>query len=77
MSENQEPEPQRGQSLGSVIRSVFSSMFGVQSSGKHEEDFARGKISSYVIVGFLATLVFVLAVWGIVKLVVSVAVPQG
>lgn len=77
MSENQEPERQRGQSLGTVIRSVFSSMFGVQSSDKHEEDFARGKVSSYVIVGLLATIIFVLAIWGLVKLVVSVAVPQG
>lgn len=63
--------------MGTVVRSVFSSMLGVQSGDKHKEDFARGKISSYVVVGLLATIVFVLAVWGIVKLVVSLAAPQG
>lgn len=71
----QEKSKQRGQSLGSVIRSVSASMFGVQSSRKHEEDFARGSAKAYIAVGLIATIAFVLAVWGIVKLVVSVATP--
>jgi len=65
----------RRQSLGSVIRSVSASMFGVQSSEKHEEDFAKGSAKLYIAVGLIATIVFILAVWGIVKLVVSVATP--
>jgi hypothetical protein len=71
MSQQQEPN-QRSQSLGSVIRSVSASMFGVQSSKKHEEDFAEGSAKAYIVVGLIATVVFVLAVWGLVKLVVSV-----
>ena len=72
MSQQKQPQ-QRRQTLGSVIRSVSASMFGVQSSRKHAEDFAQGNARAYIIVGLIATIVFVLAVWGVVKLVVSVA----
>ena len=72
---SEDPSSGRRQSLGSVFSSVFASMFGVQSSRKHEEDFARGSAKAYIAVGLIATVVFVLAVWGIVKLVVSVATP--
>ena len=72
MSQQKQPQ-QRRQSLRSVIRSVSASMFGVQSSSKHAEDFAHGNAKAYIIVGLIATIVFVLAVWAVVKLVVSVA----
>ena len=62
--------------MGSVIRSVSASMFGVQSSKKHAEDFSQGNIASYAAVGIVATVLFVLAVWGIVRLVVSVTQPS-
>ena len=68
-----QPDNNRGQSLASVIRSVAASMIGVQSSKKHEEDFTRGKASSYIITGIIATVLFVLAIWGIVMLVSSLA----
>lgn len=75
MSEEQ-PSNRRRQSLGSVIGSVFASMFGVQSSKKHEEDFAKGSVGAYLAMGLIATVVFILMVWGVVKLVVSVATPS-
>ena len=69
--------PSKGkQSLGSVFRSVSASMFGVQSSSKHEEDFARGDATTYIVVGLVATILFVLAVWGVVQLVVRLAQPS-
>ena len=74
MSQQQESN-QRRQSLGSVFSSVFSSAFGVQSSKKHEEDFAKGSAKAYIAVGLIATVIFVLTVWGLVKLVVSVTQP--
>ncbi len=74
MSEpDNKPATQGRQSLGSVLRSVSASMFGVQSSRKHEEDFSRGDATTYIIVGLVATILFVLAVWGVVQLVVRVA----
>jgi hypothetical protein len=74
MSQQQKIKRQR-QSLGSVIRSVFASMFGVQSSKQHAEDFAKGNAAAYIAVGLVATVVFVLVVWGLVKLVVSLTQP--
>ena len=71
-----EPEhkaEQQAPSLLSVLGSVLASMFGVQSSSKHEEDFVKGDASTYIVVGLVATLLFVLAVWGVVQLVVRVA----
>ena len=76
MSEEENPQSPGRQSLGSVFRSVSASMFGVQSSRKHAEDFSKGSIASYVVVGFVATALFVLAIWGVVQLVVSVAKPS-
>jgi len=78
MSEQNSPKPQeeRGQTIGSVIKSVAASMIGVQSSKKHEEDFAKGKPSTYIIMGLVATFVFILAIWGMVKLVSSLVTPQ-
>lgn len=66
----------RGQSLGSVIMSVAASMFGVQSSKKHAEDFTAGSAKIYFTVGLIATVVFVLTVWGVVQLVVHAATPS-
>ena len=69
-------QPSGRQSMGGVIRSVSASMFGVQSSKKHAEDFSKGNITSYIVVGLVATFLFILTVWGIVKLVVSVTQPS-
>jgi len=77
MSQQEDKAPSPGrQSLASVFRSVSASMFGVQSSSKHEEDFVKGNATTYIVVGLVATLLFVLAVWGVVQLVVRVAQPS-
>ncbi|TCK19033.1 DUF2970 family protein [Thiogranum longum] len=76
MSQQKKPSSSRGQSLFSVVGSVFASMFGVQSTKKHQEDFRQGNISTYLAVGAVATILFVLTVWGIVKLVVSAVQPS-
>jgi len=74
MSQQDDKAPSTGrQSLASVFRSVSASMFGVQSSSKHEEDFVKGNAITYIVVGLVATFLFVLMVWGVVQLVVRVA----
>ena len=74
MPDNQNGQ-RKNQSLVRVFTSVFASMFGVQSGRKHEEDFARGSAAAYIAVGLIATLLFILAVWGVVKLVMSLGNP--
>lgn len=76
MSQQDKSPPPARQSLGSVFRSVSASMFGVQSSKKHQEDFGRGNARVYAVVGLVATLLFILTVWGVVQLVVHVAQPS-
>jgi hypothetical protein len=60
-------------SLLGVLGSVLASMFGVQSNRKREEDFTHGKPYQYIIIGLLVTAVFVLTVWGVVRLVMKLA----
>jgi hypothetical protein len=60
-------------SLLDVLGSVLASMFGVQSNRKREEDFTHGKPYQYIIIGLLVTAVFVLTVWGVVRLVMKLA----
>ncbi|MGV6827346.1 MAG: DUF2970 domain-containing protein [bacterium] len=72
---NQPDNQPRGQSTWTVLRSVLASFIGVQSSKQHEEDFKQGKATPYIVVGLLVTIGFILAVWGVVKLVMSVVQP--
>jgi hypothetical protein len=68
---NPQPEEKNSPSFGAVLASVVAAVFGVQSSKNRERDFTRGKPIHYIIVGLIVTLVFVLSVWGVVKLVLS------
>ena len=66
-------EAAEGPSLLDVLGSVVASMFGVQSNRKREEDFTHGKPSQYIIIGLLMTVVFIMTIWGVVKLVMKLA----
>lgn len=66
-------ESSKRPSLLDVLKSVLSSMFGVQSNRKREEDFTHGKPSQYIVIGLLVTVAFVLTVWGVVSLVMKLA----
>lgn len=59
--------------LRQVISSVLAAMFGVQSDKNRERDFTKGKFSTYIIVGLIATVLFVLLVWGVVQAVLYTA----
>lgn len=58
-----------------VLGSVMSSFLGVQKNETRERDFTRGRARYFIMVGVLLTLLFILAVWGVVQLVMRVAVP--
>jgi len=64
-----EPPP----SLWQVIQSVAAAFFGVQSERNRQRDFTRGKPSQFIIIGLLATALFVLIIVMIVKLVLRSA----
>ena len=54
-----------------VIISVLASFFGVQSNRNRMRDFQHGKPSHFIVAGLVLTLLFILTVWGVVKLVLS------
>jgi uncharacterized membrane protein YhdT len=56
-----------------VIISVLAAFFGVQSDKNRERDFKHGKPIHFIVAGLLLTLVFILVVWGVVKLVLKAA----
>jgi hypothetical protein len=58
-------------SLMHVIRSVLAAGIGVQSEKNRKIDFEHGTLSTYLIVGFIATVLFVLAIVSIVSVVTS------
>ncbi len=59
--------------LWEMLQSVLSAAFGVQSRKNRSRDFSRGKPSHFIILGVLFTAVFVLVIFGIVKLVLHLA----
>ena len=57
----------------SLIGSLFAGAFGVQTQKNRDRDFKQGKFHHFIIGGILFAIVFVLAVVGIVKLVMTTA----
>lgn len=66
-------ETEKEISLFKVVLSVMAAMFGVQSSKNRERDFAKGRPAAYVIVGIIMTLLFILTIWTVVSIVMTVS----
>jgi len=66
-------KPKNRVTLLTVIGSLFAGWFGVQSNANRERDFTYGKASTYIYGGIIFAVLFVLAVWGIVQLVLATA----
>jgi hypothetical protein len=56
-----------------MIASVGAAFIGVQSNRNRERDFAHGRARDFIIMGIVFTSLFILAIWGVVQLVMSVA----
>ncbi|OOZ39859.1 DUF2970 domain-containing protein [Solemya elarraichensis gill symbiont] len=69
----EEKKSHKAPNLLQQLASVAAAAFGVQGSEARERDFAHGKTSNFIILGVIFTVVFILAIWGIVKLVTSLA----
>lgn len=54
-----------------VIKSVIAAGIGVQSNKNREIDFEHGSLPHYLIVGLIATILFILALVFIVSTVTS------
>lgn len=56
-----------------VLLSVLAAAFGVQSEKNRQRDFSRGRPIHFVLVGVLATLLFIVLLYGLVRLVLGLA----
>ena len=65
MEENKSP------TLWQVTKSVLAAGFGVQSNENRERDFKHGKASQFIVIGLIFTILFILGVWGLVRLVLN------
>ncbi len=68
-----ERDEQQEPGLLAHIGSVLAAFFGVQSNRARERDFTKGKPSTYIILGVVLTIGFILVIYGVVKLVLSLA----
>lgn len=54
-----------------VMQSVGAAMIGVQSSKNKERDFTQGKPIHFIVGGIVGTLLFLLAIWLLVKYLIA------
>jgi hypothetical protein len=54
-----------------TLKSVMSAMIGVQNQKNLQEDFSKKSATPFIIAGIIMTLVFILAVWLVVQLVLK------
>jgi len=65
--------PHRAPGPLDIILSVLSSFLGVQSARNRERDFEHGRPAHFIIVGIGLTIVFIFAIWLVVKLALRAA----
>lgn len=59
--------------LRQMLHSILAAAFGVQSSKNRARDFSRGKPSHFILLGVGFTVLFVLLLFGMVRLVLHLA----
>ena len=74
-SPSKSPEPEEQPPLGffELVKSVGMSFLGVQSNQNRKRDFARGRLSHFIVIGLLLAMVFILTIVGVVQLVLRLA----
>jgi len=55
--------------LKQVIKSVLAAAIGVQTNKNRERDFTEGSLSSYLIVGAIAVVLFILTLLTIISFI--------
>jgi hypothetical protein len=71
MTEPEEDKEDKKVTSWTVFVSALSGLLGVQKRKNLERDFQSGKFWHFFIAGGIVTLLFMLAVWGAVQLLLS------
>ncbi|HED36062.1 MAG TPA: DUF2970 domain-containing protein [Gammaproteobacteria bacterium] len=76
MTDNeQETSRRKGTGLFNIIKSTAAAACGIQTKANRERDFENGKPSTFIIAGLVFVTIFILSMYGIVQLVMSLAAP--
>jgi len=70
MTQDDDNPPPPG--LLDVFKSVGAAFIGIQSDANRRRDFSQGKLHHYVIAGAIATIAFVVILYGIVRLALAI-----
>jgi hypothetical protein len=54
-----------------ILKSVFSSFFGVQSNANRKRDFESGKFWHFFFAGLIFVLIFLVIIWGAVNYLIA------
>ena len=54
-----------------AIKSVLAAMIGIQKADNLREDFSKKSAMPFIVAGIIMTVVFVLSVYGLVRIVLS------
>lgn len=71
MSDNNESHAEKDLSTWQVTVSILAGFFGVQKEKNRNRDFTRGKPSQFIIIGIALTVVWYVAIYLIVQLVLK------
>ncbi len=66
-------DPEKPHGLADVAASVLAAALGVQSSKNRERDFRYGSLKQFVVVGIIGTILFIVAVYSMVRIVLKIA----
>jgi len=70
----QDTENRKGTGFLNVLKSTMFAASGIQTKTNRERDFEHGKPSTFIIAGIVFMVVFILSIFGIVQLVMSLSV---
>jgi hypothetical protein len=58
-------------SILQVLKSVLAAFIGVQSKENQNLDFSQGKVSHYIVIGLIVTVLFIATIVFVVKSVIG------
>ncbi|VAW65531.1 hypothetical protein MNBD_GAMMA11-1668 [hydrothermal vent metagenome] len=68
-------DERKGTGLLNIIKSTVAAACGIQTNSNRVRDFENGKPSTFIIAGLVFVTIFILSMYGIVQLVMSLAAP--
>jgi len=66
----------KGIGFWSTVQSTIAAACGIQTKANRERDFAQARPSTFIIAGVIFVIIFILGMYGVVQLVLSVATPN-